>query len=366
MEAIRIGNDIAITWAIVRNGVPEDFRAKALSLFICHQYGREKVNTFSVDGNVLRFAFLGRNQRYIGDYGLLLIVNDGADGMFSVDLDKAFRLTNHSECNCFGIIKLVSDLTLPSNGLSAYELAVINGYKGTESEWLESLVQPSKDAASEALAAAGRADAATETVTTTNNTIRQAEQLRAATEQERVAAEESRAKAETLRSESESFRESAEQSRTAAEENRTAAESERDKSEMERQSEESVRHQAEAVRQQSETARKKSEDARVISEQARVAAESSREADESKRASAENTRADAESGRVLAEQSREDAEETRVREFSQLELESKAATSNATDAAVKANTAAAAAEKAASIEIVVDAETGIISVIKDE
>ena len=49
-----------------------------------------------------------------------------------------------------------------------------------------------------------------------------------------------------------------------------------------------------------------------------------------------------------------------------MKAESETATDNATKAATRADAAAAAAEKAASMEIVVDAETGIISVIKDK
>ena len=272
MRSIRIGNDIVIDWTIIRNGRPEDFRAKSLSLFICHRYGRERVETFSIEGNKIRFAFWGKNQRHIGDYGLLLIVNDGSGGMFSVDLDNAFCLTQHTDCGCDGVIELMSDIALPANGLSAYELAVINGYEGTEQEWLESLVQPAKAAAAEALAAAERADSATETAMATNTAVQQAERLRVASEQERVSAESQRAKAESQRG-------TAESERAAAETDRTNAESKRELSETERKQAEETRIASEQTRTTAESSRVKAEESRQTAESARQAAEAKRQTD---------------------------------------------------------------------------------------
>ena len=297
MKTIRIGNDIVIDWTIIRNGRPEDFRAKSLSLFICHRYGRERVETFSIEGNKIRFAFLGKNQRYIGDYGLLLIVNDGSDGMFSVDLDSAFCLTQHTDCGCDGVIELMSDIALPANGLSAYELAVINGYEGTEQEWLESLVQPAKAAAAEALAAAERADSATETAMATNTAVQRAEQLRVAAEQERVSAESQRTKAEQVRTTAESGRDKAEQARVTAESQRTKAEQQRGTAESERAAAETDRTNAESKRELSETERKQAEETRIASEQTRTTAESSRVKSEESRQTAESARQTAEAKR---------------------------------------------------------------------
>lgn len=98
----------------------------------------------------------------------------------------------------------------------------------------------------------------------------------------------------------------------------------------------------------------------------RVKAEKERESAETERAMAEDSRELNENARKTAESERKKAESARVAEFTRLKNESETATDNATKAATRANDAAAAAEKAASMEIVVDAETGIISVIKDE
>lgn len=105
----------------------------------------------------------------------------------------------------------------------------------------------------------------------------------------------------------------------------------------------------------------------------RVKAEKERESAETERAMAEdgrklneNARNFAENARKTAESERKKAESARSTEFARLKIESETATDNATKAATRANDAAAAAEKAASMEIVVDAETGIISVIMDK
>lgn len=97
----------------------------------------------------------------------------------------------------------------------------------------------------------------------------------------------------------------------------------------------------------------------------RVKAEKERESAETERAMAEDVRKLNENARNFAENARKTAESARVAEFARLKTESETATDNATKAATRADTAAIAATKAASMEIVVDAETGVISVIRD-
>ena len=141
MKTIKIGNDLPIAWTVLRCGSPEDFSGKSLKLFLTNRYGRIPVNKFLVTGNVIEFTFPGREQRDLGEYGLLLIENDNAEGMYSVDISRAFSLVQSSDplCRCSSEVHLASDIALPANGLSAYELAVRNGFEGSVEEWLESL-----------------------------------------------------------------------------------------------------------------------------------------------------------------------------------------------------------------------------------
>lgn len=95
-------------------------------------------------------------------------------------------------------------------------------------------------------------------------------------------------------------------------------------------------------------------------------AEAERVEAEKERKSNETARKSNETARKSAESERKSAESARATEFARLKKESEAATKSATDAATRANAAAAAAEKVASIEIAVDANTGIISLIQDK
>lgn len=141
MKAIRIGNDLSIAWTVNRCGAPENFFGKSLKLFLTNRYGKIPVDSFSLKKNVIEFVFPGREQRDLGEYGLLLIENDNVADMYTVDISRAFALTlsNDPLCRCTSEVHLTSDIALPVNGLSAYEIAVQYGFSGTVEEWLESL-----------------------------------------------------------------------------------------------------------------------------------------------------------------------------------------------------------------------------------
>lgn len=70
------------------------------------------------------------------------------------------------------------DTGVIAKGTSAYDIAVSNGFQGTEQEWLESLKEPAKEAAEEALKAAEAANEAADRVdeglTSVNETIEEA------------------------------------------------------------------------------------------------------------------------------------------------------------------------------------------------
>ena len=70
------------------------------------------------------------------------------------------------------------DTGVVAKGTSAYDIAVSNGFQGTEQEWLESLKEPAKKAAEEALKAAEEANSAADRVdeglTSVNEAIEEA------------------------------------------------------------------------------------------------------------------------------------------------------------------------------------------------
>ena len=154
MKRIRLGNDINIAWSVFRNGQPEEFSGKELTLLMSNEYRTQEVTDYEVQDNVLSFTFWGKDQKSLGTYSLTLIENNGEEGMYTLDACDAFRLVARSCMEggepCEGLsvetVQLSGDLAVPANGLSAYELAVKHGFVGTEQEWLASLKGPKGDA----------------------------------------------------------------------------------------------------------------------------------------------------------------------------------------------------------------------------
>jgi len=190
-------------------------------------------------------------------------------------------------------------------GLSAYEVAVENGYVGTEEDWIQSLKQPSLDAAAEALEAKAQVEA-------TEAAVKAAEALRVTAEEGRVTAETTRETNEATRKSNESGRVTAENARVVAENARASAENARAANEDTRKSNEATRITQENTRQTNESTRINSEAGRVASETARETAEATRETQEQGRVDAEAIRVANENARNDAETDRSDAEDIRI------------------------------------------------------
>lgn len=243
---------------------------------------------------------------------------------------------------------LVGDLSGSQGiqGLSAYEVAVENGYVGTEKEWVQSLKQPALDAAAEALEAKAQVEA-------TEEAVKAAEALR-------VTAEESRVTAETTRESNEATRKSNENARVAAENIRKTAEDKRISDENIRNTNENVRKDNEAARVSNENTRQTNESTRSTNETQRIANETAREEAENNRNNAEtardtaeterianeNARKTAETGREEAETTREENEAVRVANEVTRELQEAARQTNTADAINTVNQAKTAAETA--------------------
>ena len=118
--------------------------------------------------------------------------------------------------------QLVGDLSGNQGiqGESAYEIAVNNGFIGTEEEWLTYLRQPALDAADQALQAKTQVEA-------TEAVVKEAEALRVEAENTRVSNENIRQQNETTRVDAENVRSSQESTRQQKEEERITAEGNR-------------------------------------------------------------------------------------------------------------------------------------------
>lgn len=154
MKKIRYGNDIPIEWSINRNDKPEDFTGKTLRLTMIGTSGTTEVTDYTIEGNVLRWMFWGKDQHKPSTYHFCLVENGGEEGMFTIDTCDVLRLVSRScaadDCDGPFTVQITSNIddkgvtcssviTVPANGLSAYEIAVRHGFEGTEEEWLESL-----------------------------------------------------------------------------------------------------------------------------------------------------------------------------------------------------------------------------------
>lgn len=99
MEAIRKGNDFGIEWAIFADQeqtTPYDLTGRNLTLYVSNQYGYFKAKDFTAEGNIVRWTFLGKDQKQLGIYTLTIVENEGQDDMHTVDFCKAFRLVARS------------------------------------------------------------------------------------------------------------------------------------------------------------------------------------------------------------------------------------------------------------------------------
>lgn len=230
--------------------------------------------------------------------------------------------------------KFISDLSGAQGiqGLSAYQVAVQEGFVGSEEEWVESLSKDSKEAAQLALQAK-------EQVEQTEQAVKDAEALRVIAESERVAAE-------NIREENEASRIAKEAERVSVEQARVNAENSRVEAENTRAANETARVEAENARVTAENQRASAESSRVEAEQARVTAESGRVTAEENRESAEETRKQNEEARVSAESSRVTAEQQRVTQEEQRQKNIQTAIRNTETAIENTNVAIANAEAA--------------------
>ena len=145
MKPIPIGNDLNVSWAINRMGEGVPLSAYKLDLYMECGYAKMPVTEYTVDGNTVKFPFWGKDQKKTGVYKLVAVGNGGEKGMFTATCCGAFQLSSGCEVSCQSDLQVPaevscqSDLQVPANGLSAYQIALQNGFQGTEEEWLASL-----------------------------------------------------------------------------------------------------------------------------------------------------------------------------------------------------------------------------------
>lgn len=323
MKKIRIGKDLQVKWTILTNGKSEDLSGRDLTLFLFDPLKYSRQVPFEVSANVISFTVHGTEQRRSGVYSLSLWENYGGIGQSVVDCCEAFQLVPVT-CQESPDVSPLSpvELTMPTAnievaipGLSAYEVAVKNGFVGTEQEWLaslkgepftyedftpeqlEALQKPAVDAATRAdgaaqsaNTAAGSANTAAQNANNVANSVAELETTIAQKEQARNLAENARVLAEQDRESSEQQRQKNEQSRETAEEGRNTSETERQQAEQSRQQAESSRvSEFNTLKQSAETATGK---ANTAAQKADTATENANAATQKANQAADNIQAE--------------------------------------------------------------------------
>lgn len=98
MDKIRIGNDIHIEWSIFRDNQPEVFEGKDVEVRLIHTRTRDVIPLeWVISDGVVSATFYGKDQIDIGNYKLMLVENNGAPNMATIDECKAFTLV---QCSC--------------------------------------------------------------------------------------------------------------------------------------------------------------------------------------------------------------------------------------------------------------------------
>lgn len=97
MYKLRIGNDINIQWRILRDGTPEDFAGKELRLLMRGTSQTIEVTGYTIEGNVLKWTYLGKDQKGPSTFTFTLIENEGREDMFTIDKCDVLRLVS---CSC--------------------------------------------------------------------------------------------------------------------------------------------------------------------------------------------------------------------------------------------------------------------------
>lgn len=194
MRKIRIGKDLEMRWALFDSeNEPLDFTGKELSLFLITPLMSRIELDFAVSGNIVSASFKGTEQHIPGMYGLTLWINKGKDGQNVVDCCKVFELVllscmeggNGESTVDVETVDLHSNFDIGISGESAYQIALRNGFVGTEEEWLQSLHgEPGKsftydDFTPEQIAELQKpAKDASALVNETNSNIQKAERIR--------------------------------------------------------------------------------------------------------------------------------------------------------------------------------------------
>ena len=100
MKRFRIGNDIHITWEILKNGLPAELEGKSVKIYLSHEKGREEIPYSRITGNVIDIIFDGLKQTVLGRYTLTADIRTAESRYLILDKCNAFELVGRSCSEC--------------------------------------------------------------------------------------------------------------------------------------------------------------------------------------------------------------------------------------------------------------------------
>ena len=227
MRRIRIGNQISLQWEIFNGDTAYDLLERTNKVFLVAAMIKQQVE-FTLSGehhNIINVVWAGADQKFCGEYHLLLVSNENAVNMFSLDSKPCLVLTpvtEHDAENRAVTVELTDNIYLPTSGESLYEMMVRTGrFEGTEEEFLQQYVDTlnNADAATtRANTAAANADDARAALTERAN----ADHTRAESDHSTAASDHTTAGTDHTRAESDHSTAASDHS-TAASDHSTAA-----------------------------------------------------------------------------------------------------------------------------------------------
>lgn len=124
MKRKRIHNDIKVTWVFLQDDLPYVIDQEKSKVYLHSPFGKSEISDFAVSENVVEWTFYGKDQKIPGKYSLTLSVNEGEEGMVTIDKCNFVELVSCSckeggsdECNVrTESIDLVSNISLGGGG----------------------------------------------------------------------------------------------------------------------------------------------------------------------------------------------------------------------------------------------------------
>jgi len=153
MVIVRIGNNIHVLWKIFNNnGSKYALSGKVRNLWLTSAGLEKEIETYGFQNrNELVFMIDADDLTRYGTYKLVLRIRESESETedATYDLSQIFQVVTSTYPDAMNAIDGEVDVDFTSvlnnvvveriEGLSAYEIAVNNGFEGTEQEWLDSL-----------------------------------------------------------------------------------------------------------------------------------------------------------------------------------------------------------------------------------